>query len=77
MSSHNHYTIRAYHGELPKKLSDILDYIACPQGGDVGGELGTWFYDGGLDNFAREWPGIFYVKGDILWVTQFNNFNQR
>jgi hypothetical protein len=77
MSAHPHYIIRAYHGTLPKNLSDILDHYASEQGGENGGESGTWFYDGGLDNFAIHWPGIFAVQCRTIWVTQHNSFDAR
>ena len=73
MGQHKHYTIRAYHGQLSKKLEDALDYMACRREDNSY----SWFYDGGLDNFAEKWPHIFAVYGDVIFVTQYNNFGQR
>jgi hypothetical protein len=78
MSSHPHRWIYLYHGSLPPKLKDKLDYIACSDEEQEAGKPPRWFWDGSLCEFNEKWPGIFYVTqaGDIF-VTQHNSWGQR
>ena len=81
MSSWPQRTIRCYHGPLPKKVVDVLNYVACPEMDESGNPVsGAWFYDGSLDRLTErlaEVEAMCYAKNDVIFVTQHDNWNVR
>jgi hypothetical protein len=76
MSVHAQRIIRAYHGELPKDILQLLNTIAVLQE-----DKASWFFDGSLDTLATylgDLGGMFFVTktGDV-YITHHNSWGAR